>query len=123
MAARRLAALAFRQKLVNQNKLLVSTTPALAHLRGCLSRKLVFQRSFCNANQESREKKEAGAPLGQLEGRLHLEYTCKVCGQRSVNQFSKQAYVKGVVIVRCSGCQNLHLIADNLGWFEQGKKM
>lgn len=32
--------------------------------------------------------------------------------------FSKQSYQKGVVLLRCEGCDNLHLIADNLGWFE-----
>ena len=33
-------------------------------------------------------------------------------------QFTEQAYRKGVVLVRCPGCENLHLIADRLGMFE-----
>ncbi|VDP24702.1 unnamed protein product [Schistosoma margrebowiei] len=35
-----------------------------------------------------------------------------------IKYFSKLAYEKGIVIIRCDGCQSLHLIADNLGWIK-----
>jgi len=62
-------------------------------------------------------------------------FTCNVCQNRQARTFSKDAYEVGVVLIRCEGCDNLHLIADNLGWFrdenvnieslmkEQGKKV
>ncbi|EPS59740.1 hypothetical protein M569_15064, partial [Genlisea aurea] len=48
---------------------------------------------------------------------LVMMFTCRVCDTRSVKTTCRSSYDKGVVIARCDGCNNLHLIADRLGWF------
>ena len=34
-----------------------------------------------------------------------------------MRSFTRLAYEKGIVIVKCRGCGVRHLIADNLGWY------
>ena len=48
---------------------------------------------------------------------LHMFFTCRVCNTRGRKSFTRGAYETGVVLVRCEGCRNRHVIADQLGWF------
>jgi mitochondrial protein import protein ZIM17 len=47
-----------------------------------------------------------------------MAYTCGKCEHKQARTFSKHSYEQGVVLIRCENCDSLHLIADNLGWFE-----
>ncbi|KAI9290892.1 zf-DNL-domain-containing protein, partial [Neoconidiobolus thromboides FSU 785] len=55
------------------------------------------------------------------EAKLSLTFKCKVCNVYNSNEISKVAYTQGVVLIQCTGCDNRHLIADNLNWFEDYK--
>ncbi|KIK93693.1 hypothetical protein PAXRUDRAFT_828706 [Paxillus rubicundulus Ve08.2h10] len=54
------------------------------------------------------------------EPRLAIAFTCTAdaCNHRSAHTFTKRSYERGIVIIQCPSCKNRHLIADNLGWFE-----
>ncbi|CAD6893793.1 unnamed protein product [Tilletia controversa] len=73
-------------------------------------------------SSSSQSESESGSKsIGEIKPRLSLTFTCTVpdCGHRSTHEFSKQAYTRGIVLVKCPGCQNRHLIADHLGWFNE----
>ena len=74
-----------------------------------------------SAARSELETTGVGSIAGGDEGALQMIFTCRVCGTRSSKQFSKRAYRRGVVVVKCEGCSSLHLVADNLGWFSQNK--
>lgn len=57
-----------------------------------------------------------GEEIAQLQHMKYIEFNCNVCDHRVAKTFSNHSYTKGVVIIKCSGCKNLHLIADNLGF-------
>jgi len=62
-----------------------------------------------------------GPRSGHADGLLGIVFTCGVCETRVARSMTKQAYNEGVVLMKCPGCQNIHLIADNLDWFCDGK--
>lgn len=82
--------------------------------------KILLKKEKDSWSYELNEKKIKGISMDE-KGNFMIIYTCKVCETRQSRSFTKNAYKNGIVILKCEGCQNLHLIADNLGWFQDGK--
>lgn len=75
-------------------------------------------RCYCGHLNNENNQSESSEVLGTVERRLFLSFKCKKCETTVRRTISHLAYKKGVVIVKCPGCENNHLIADNLGWFK-----
>jgi DNL zinc finger len=59
----------------------------------------------------------AGLPIGAIKPSYMIMFTCNVCKERTARVFSKHSYHHGIVLIKCPGCKNLHLIADHRGSF------
>ncbi|XP_055338567.1 DNL-type zinc finger protein-like [Paramacrobiotus metropolitanus] len=62
--------------------------------------------------------RESSQPLTKVDTKIALGFTCKPCGQRTHRLISRAGYEIGLVVIKCSNCNNYHLIADNLGVFK-----
>ena len=67
--------------------------------------------TFLNKFKEIKDEKN---------GNYFIRFVCKVCDNRIERLFSKFAYEKGIVLIKCDKCKNIHLIADNIGWINDG---
>ncbi|KAL5334243.1 mitochondrial import protein Zim17 [Aspergillus crustosus] len=64
-----------------------------------------------------RERQAQNEERRKDEPKYQITFTCKPCGERSEHYMSKHSYHRGTVLIRCPGCENRHVISDNLGIF------
>lgn len=103
----------------------LSNTTTSKHVPGhsrCCSHAAAHTISVPPTLAEERFTVTATEEIIQLPAKKYIEFSCTICNERVAKTFSKHAYEKGVVIIRCDGCSNLHLIADNLGFTGYAEK-
>jgi len=91
--------------------------------RVCIS-SLTTYKCVINLPHTAKNRKEYSShqsTICRIKPVISIIFTCNVCEHRQAKTMSKQSYEKGVVLIRCDGCENVHLIADNLGWFKDNK--
>ncbi|KAI9219123.1 DNL zinc finger-domain-containing protein [Blastocladiella britannica] len=81
----------------------------------------VLLRSLSSSSSTPLSVSNESPNAGNAERSLLVAFTCKVCSTRVSKTVTRNSYENGVVLIRCDGCQNVHLIADNKGWFLEGR--
>ena len=101
---------------------LASSSRTVICSRQALSRATVhvFRHQSSQSNDET---SPARVPLASItqdgqSSRMGIQFRCKICNHTLQKTFNRQSYENGVVLIRCDSCENLHLIADHLGWFK-----
>ncbi|KAJ7574283.1 DNL zinc finger-domain-containing protein [Mycena floridula] len=113
------------RSLVRLHPSLPATLSVLLRFRLGLIYPANDRSQFSTSTQRQSKSVAASSPAaaspGPEEPKMQITFTCTAddCDRtRSTHQFTKRAYETGIVLIRCPGCKNRHLIADNLGWFE-----
>lgn len=73
------------------------------------------QNNNINSTTTTTSKNET--PIGKIEGKIFAQFTCNVCQSKVQKTFSKASYEHGVVLIRCDGCKNLHLVRNIICYF------
>lgn len=80
-------------------------------------------KGFGKASGPGGKAKESGFSAAKKERpdeypQMQAVFTCNRCETRQSKIFTRMAYESGVVVVKCEGCAAQHIMADNLGYFE-----
>jgi hypothetical protein len=102
---------------------LVLTRLIAARTASAAARQTIEQRCRQVSSHSDDDASRVRVPLGSIhEGdassRMGIQFRCQICDHTLQKTFTRQSYEHGVVLIRCDSCENLHLIADNLGWFK-----
>ncbi len=101
-------------RLVATSRVTINASKIITHHHRYFLRNLSSQS---NDNVSQSKIPLANINDGVESRRMGIQFRCKVCDHTLQKTFTRQSYEQGVVIIRCDSCSNLHLIADNLGWF------
>jgi hypothetical protein len=102
-------------RLVATSRVTINASKVITHHHRYFLRNLSSQS---NDNVSQTKIPLANINDGVESRRMGIQFCCKVCNHTLQKTFTRQSYEQGVVIIRCDSCSNLHLIADNLGWFK-----